>query len=206
MMPQFKKDRTLIVDIKTCSGIGLDYKYYYQHPQFVGEITEAENGCFSKIMELVQVRVGAGTRASGFSTVCSNSGVLTFPDLLCHGQQLLTGCAWWSASQLMLWWGGASIYCQSLLPLGSALLARHTQMLKAPVKELAGFFYLPETTEPVGRFPIAAGDPSCCSHSDLPFLILELRCRPHDGSSFNTRSRVQLQVAPHWEPSTSAWH
>lgn len=31
----------------------------------------------------------------------------------------------------------------------------------------------PETTETVGRFPIAAGDSSCCSHSGLPFLNVD---------------------------------
>lgn len=39
-----------MVEIKTNSGICLDYHYGYEYPQFEGKITEAENGYLPKVM------------------------------------------------------------------------------------------------------------------------------------------------------------
>jgi len=100
----------------------------------------------------------------------------TFLNLLSHMQQLLTpvlGGAWIFAPRLLLT-VGFCLLPESLL-LGSPGLARHTFLLLSMVLNS------PKTAEPIGRLPMGAGDPSCCFHRDLPFLILELRCRSYEG-------------------------
>lgn len=100
----------------------------------------------------------------------------TFLNLLSHMQQLLTpvlGGAWIFAPRLLLTVGFCLL--PESLPLGSPGLARHTFLL------LSMALNSPKTAEPIGRLPMGAGDPSYCFHRDLPFLILELRCRSHEG-------------------------
>lgn len=135
-------------------------------------------GCFSKIMELIQVRVGTWNKAPDFSIpfALTVNEVLRFSDLLCQGEQLSTpdpGCAWFSASKLMLT-GGFHLLPESFVT--GLRLTRKTHLDAAGTCQWIGLvLYFPETTEPFGWF--LPGDSSCCSHSGLPFLIQELRCR-----------------------------
>lgn len=98
------------------------------------------------------------------------------PDRLCHRWQLSTpgpGCAWISASTLVL----SSTRGSHLLPESFAAglhLTGKTHLDAAGTCQWIGLLLcFPETTETIGRFPIAAGDSSCCSHSGLPFLNVD---------------------------------